>query len=88
MSKDYCTGFFENWVRWVKPKWKGFVLSSLFIWKVFPLSILCKEHDEKCSTHTFFRLLKEYKVVGGFLIGAIATIACWIKYTKHMKERL
>lgn len=88
MAKDYCTGFFENWVKWVKPTWKGFRLSSLYVWEVFPLSELCKAHDEECSTHTFFNLLKENKVVGGFLIGTIATIACWIKYPKQMKERL
>ena len=69
MSKDYCTGFFENWVRWKKPSWKGFALASLYAWEVFALSELCKANDEKCSTHTFLNLLKDNRVVGGFLIG-------------------
>jgi len=88
MSKDHCTGFFENWVRWKKPSWKGFVLASLFIWEVFALSELCKEHDKKCSAHTFAKLLWKYKVVSGFLIWLVATIACWIKFPFKLFKRL
>ena len=78
MAKDYCTGFFENWVQW----------KTFYRWEIFPLSELCKAHDEKCSTHTFFDLLKDNKVVGGWIIGTVATIGCWVKYPKDMKERL
>ena len=88
MQVDYCTGFFENWIRWKKPSWKGFVLASLHVSEVFPLSELCKVHDERCSTHTFFNLLKENRVVGGFWIGAVATIGCFFKNPKNMWKRL
>jgi len=27
-KKDYCTGFFETWVRWKSP----------FLWEMFPIS--------------------------------------------------
>lgn len=86
--KDYCSGFFENWARWKKPILQGWTWSSFSVWEVFPLSELCKEHDKKCSTHRFFELLTENKVVGGWIIGSVATAACWVKYTKHMKDRL
>lgn len=78
MAKDHCTGFFENWVRW----------KTFCTWEVFPLSELCKAHDEKCSTHTFMNLLWKNRVVGGYLIGAVATLGCWIKYPSYMKKRL
>lgn len=78
MSKDYCTGFFETWVRWETP----------YSWSVFPLSELCKEHDKECSTHTFFKLLIKHRIVGGLLIGSVATIACWIKNPIEQSKRL
>lgn len=79
----HCTGFFDTWVKWKKP-----TLESLYIWEVFYLGELCEEHDEECSSHTFFNALIENKVVGGVAIGTVAIIACWVKYPSHMKERL
>lgn len=77
-NKDYCTGFFEEWFAWDK-EW--------FIRRI-DLSELCKVHDENCSSTTFFKLLWKHKVVGGLLIGLVASIACWIRYTKHMIKRI
>ena len=74
----HCTGFTDTWVRW----------ETFYSWRVINLGRLCEKHDENCSTHTFFSLLIKNRVVGGVIIGTVATIACWIKYPKRMKKRL
>jgi hypothetical protein len=73
-KKDWCTWFFENWYSYTEGK--------IYLGK------LCKEHDKQCSSTVFAKLLWKHKVVGGSLIWLIASTACWIKYFKHMKERV
>ena len=82
---NHCTGFTDTWVKW-DFKINGW--RTFYVWKVIDLGELCEEHDEECSTHTFFKLLIKNRVVGGLSIGTIATAACWFKYPFHMKKRL
>lgn len=77
--KDWCTGFPEHWVNW---KFKKIYIGDC-----------CKIHDiaesEKgCSSSGFAKCLIKKKVLGGFTIWTIATIACWVKYPIHMFKRL
>lgn len=74
----HCTGFTDTWVRW----------KTFYSWEVMDLGKLCEVHDKECSSHKFWNLLIENKVVFGRAIGVAAVVACWVKYPAHMKDRL
>jgi len=79
MKKDWCTGFFERWPQW----------TSYFTWRLVPIGrLICKPHDKRCSSTGIYRRMFEYRIVGGFILGTIASIGCWAKYPKRMVKRL
>ena len=81
MAKDWCTNFPEYWYQWYR----------YGIRKVY-IGDECKKHDnidgKGCSSHAFAKGLWSKRVIGGTLIFAIASIACWYKYPKDMKHKL
>ena len=78
MKEDYCTWFPERWASW----------RSTYTWEIIDISWMCKNHDDKCGSHQFFKDLTSNKVVGGILIATVASIACWIKYPRGMKDKI
>lgn len=76
--KDHCTWFPERWAVWVK--W--------YKWKIVDISDCCKLHDEKCSTGSFARCLREKKAVGSLLITLGGAIGCWVQYPRRMFKRV
>ena len=84
-KQDGCSGFFNTWVQWdfKLDGWRTFL-----VWRLFKLEDLCNNHDTTCSSGTFFKELRKNRVVGGLLIGSIASLACWVKYPKHMRNRI
>ena len=68
----------EDHCTWWPEKWRGVDISDC-----------CKEHDQECSTHNFYKCLKVK--VGRFHASYIALgggAGCWIKYTSKMIKRL
>jgi len=80
--KDWCTGFPEYWIRY---KWRGF---TKLPFEVVYIGNICEKHDEACSSHTFYKDLWKARIVGAVSIATIASIACWVKYTRHMIKRV
>jgi len=85
VKKDYCTGFFERWPRWVKP-WK---------WVIVEIGqTCCKDHDDEedkrggCDSHAFAKCLWKKKIVLGLPIFIIASVVCWVRHPKEMRKRL
>jgi len=76
--KDYCTMFPEKWVVW----------DSLFRWRVIYIGDICKKHDENCGSHGFYKGLWNARVVGAVAIATVASIACWVRYTKKMIKKV
>ena len=79
-KKDWCTGFFEEWYQWYL--FKGWLPA---LRKVY-IGDLCKKHDNVggtgCSAHAFAEGLLQRKIFGGVVIFSVASIACWVLYTK------
>lgn len=49
----------------------------------------CKEHDENCGSHSFYKCLrKKIGRVSAFLIAIGGGIGCWTKYTSKMFKRI
>ena len=71
---DYCTGFFEYWYTWK--------------FETIPIKDLCKEHDKRCGTHGFYKDTWNARLIGAVPIATIATLACWLKYTKKMIKKV
>ena len=71
---DYCTCFPEYWITW-----KG---------KYVYIGWMCKKHDDGCRTHTFYGDTWNNRLVGATVIATIATIACWVRYTKLMWRKI
>jgi len=81
-KKDHCTSFPEHWIRYrasIKP-WKWF--------EVVYIGNICKKHDERCGTHGFYSDLWNERIVGAVIIATIATLACWWKHPKLMKDKI
>lgn len=72
--KDHCTGFPENWYTWTGKK--------------IYIGDICKKHDERCGTHGFYNDTWKARLIGAVLISTVATIACWWKYRKLMKDKI
>lgn len=79
IKKDYCSGFFESWFAWDR---------KYIIKRIDLAQLICKPHDEHCSSTSIFKGVWEHKVMFGLLIASVASIACWVKYPKHMKDRV
>ena len=73
-KKDYCTWFPEYWYTW---KFKKIYIGDI-----------CKEHDKNCGSHGFYKNTWKARLIGAVLIATVASIACWIKYRKLMKEKV
>ena len=81
--KDYCTGFFEYWYTWKFKKIK--------------ISDMCKDHDNDpkegeefkgCSNSRFYAATWKANLVGAVLISTIASMWCFLRYTKIQIKRL
>ena len=76
--KDWCTGFPEHWYTWT--------------FKKVYIGDCCEKHDniggKGCSSSKFIKCLIKKRILGGFTIFAVATLACWIKYPYDMLKRL
>lgn len=81
-KQDHCTWFPEYWLKY---KCRGF--KKLPFKKVY-IGHLCKEHDKECSSHTFFSLLWNERIVCAVAIATVASFACWLKYTTKMRKRV
>lgn len=88
-KSDGCTGFFQNWLAWRKPtSWRELYR----ILEIKPLKPCCVKHDnvggKGCSSHAFFKCLYEGNFVAGMPIFTIASIACWVKEPKEMRDKV
>lgn len=66
--------FPEYWMTW-----KG---------EVIYIGDMCKKHDENCGSHGFYRDLWKARLVGAVTIATIASVACWVIYSKIMINKL
>lgn len=49
----------------------------------------CSIHDKKCSTHRFYKCLRnKIGIVGASVIALGGALGCWIKYTSKMTKRV
>lgn len=69
-----CTGFPEHWYTWK--------LKKIYIGHI------CKEHDKRCGSHSFYKDTWNARLIGAVTIASIASLACWIKQRKLMREKL
>ena len=78
MTEDYCSYFPDFWFKWVGP----------FKWEMVYIGDICKNHDDTCSSTTFYTELWERRVVGTYIIGFAGALGCWVKYTSKMFKRV
>lgn len=71
---DHCTWFPEYWYTWYGKK--------------IYIGHLCKNHDDNCGTHGFYKGTWEARLIGAVAIASIATIACWVKYPSKMIKKV
>lgn len=77
--KDWCTSFPEYWVAWrLPPSWKEFWK----VWHKIYIGDCCKDHDNDCNTHSFFKCLRSKRIVGGIAISLGGMFGCLFKYFK------
>ena len=73
-ESDGCTGIPERW-----PTWK---------FEIVDIHWMCVEHDQRCGSHGFYKNTWKARLIGAVLIATVASIACWWKYRKLMKDKV
>jgi len=79
-KKDWCTKFPEYWYSWS--------------FKKIYIGDCCKKHDDVdddrggCDSTAFMKCLLNKRIMGGSMIFAMASLACWVKYPFKMKKRV
>jgi len=85
-TTDWCTRFPEYWYQWYIGRFYIPMLRKVYIGDE------CEKHDNVegtgCASHAFAKGLWNKRVIGGVLIFSIASIACWVKYSKEMWRKL
>lgn len=77
-----CTSFPEYWYQWYL--YKGFIPA----WRKVYIGWMCKKHDERCGSHSFYKDTWQARLIGAVAIASIASLACWVKYRKLMLGKL